>query len=317
VRHKTLGFTLIEAVVVVGILAVLLGLLLPAVMAARAAARKAQCLNNLRQIGLAMGAYTQDWQAFPPIASWGNYAGPPQRGRVYSTQSLLLAYVDVNVYNAVNFDLPGLGNGSIAAGNTTVAGTSISTYLCPDDGTAYRGQFAKVSFRANGGLCDGCDDRNLGAFIWGHAGSLAGFTDGLSNTIAYSEKLVGSETDGVFDSRRDWVRVDPPTARTSGEWVSLCSSLPPRLSSKLIGQNGGSTWLIGGGIYTNFFCSVVPNSRTPDCGSIAFNGLGVFGARSNHANGVNILRADGSAGDVQSSINSEVWKGLGTRANAD
>ncbi len=145
--RKTRGFTLIELLVVIAIIAVLIALLLPAVQSAREAARRAQCTNNLKQMGLAMHNYVSANTLLPPIAidtAWNGAATTiPEPIQTYSQHARLLPYLEqTTIYNALNTSLgarwtnPGKG---IAAGmqmeyyQLTVLTTQISAFLCPSD----------------------------------------------------------------------------------------------------------------------------------------------------------------------------------------
>ncbi len=137
------GFTLIELLVVIAIIAVLIGLLLPAVQSAREAARRAQCVNNLKQLGLAMHNYHTAINAFPMGQSlaWTSYGGgtPYQEGWTnWSCHALLLSYLEQTpLYNAANFQQTCCFFGDRAdAMNSTVYLTRINGFLCPSDGQA-------------------------------------------------------------------------------------------------------------------------------------------------------------------------------------
>jgi len=310
--------TLIEMLVAIFIIGILMATLLPAITAARDAGRRVQCSNNLRQLGLALHNYVQDWNAFPPNTSWGRSQTVSRWGNAYSSHTMMMPYIDSVIYNCMNFSLPGISVDTIDAGNATVSFTAVSAFVCPADNSGSSTSPAKLNYRANSGLCDGCGERNQGAFIWGRPGSLALMTDGLSNTMAYSEKLMGGYPRGLYQARRDWIEIemDQVNSVTSEKWVQICSRLSPGMLRDAR-FDAGSTWLIGGGIYSSFFVSVPPNSPIPDCGSRVFNGLGVFGARSNHTGGVNATIADGSVRWIGNTISTAVWKSLGTSHGGD
>jgi prepilin-type N-terminal cleavage/methylation domain-containing protein/prepilin-type processing-associated H-X9-DG protein len=137
------GFTLIELLVVIAIIAVLIALLLPAVQAAREAARRAQCNNNLKQIGLALHNYHQTNNSFPPghseSASSLNYAGGYAGWTEWSAQSMFLGYMEQSpLYNGINFNFCG-GYNYGAYCNVTTFNTVINTFLCPSDTQADKG----------------------------------------------------------------------------------------------------------------------------------------------------------------------------------
>ena len=200
------GFTLIELLVVIAIIAVLIALLLPAVQAAREAARRIQCTNNLKQLALALHNYSTAVGAFPVgIDNTSAYTGAPPGSlstwTAWSAQALLLPYVEQGpLYNAANFSWTCCYVGPQAnATNSTVYNTRIAAFLCPSDGLAgvqninsYAGSIgdSTVQYPAGGtttGIFQVYDPTTVSC----PSVTLAAVTDGTSNTIAFGEGLVG------------------------------------------------------------------------------------------------------------------------------
>jgi len=207
-RNHDRGFTLIELLVVIAIIAVLIALLLPAVQSAREAARRAQCINNLKQIGVALHNYHTAHNSFPlGVSASYNTMNPGCVGWTgWSAQALLLGYMEQQpLYNAANFMVDArFATGECYPINRTVVDTKISSFLCPSDGNAGRIAFnsyygsrgttiaASAGVRGDAPPNCGGGQHSTGVFGYGTAYGISDMTDGSSNTIAFSEGLTGN-----------------------------------------------------------------------------------------------------------------------------
>ncbi len=322
------GFTLIELLVVIAIIAVLIALLLPAVQAAREAARRSQCVNNLKQIGLAMHNYHASVGSFPvgflyPTGSVPSYTSVLQYR--WSALAQMAPYLEQSVIsNAFNFNFPlataPAGGGSafwpFTVQNTTTMATSVSTFLCPSDGApppaTNSGPSNYVFSTGDGG--NGGDATNAnGVFILGPAITMASLVDGSSQTAAASEQWLGiagpynlaagsptpTPMPRVFNRMAAGPLTDAGCAASSSGWL----------------LNKGAGWWDGNYLNTLYNHYLTPNSQISDC--ITYHNPGWKAARSLHAGGVNVLYADGHVQFAKNTINLVVWRALSTRAGGE
>lgn len=321
------GFSLIELLVVLGIIGLLSALLLPAVQQARESARAVRCRNHLKQINLAVAGYHATFGLLPTL--WGHPsllpAGsdslPIYEGKRYSVFTRILPYLEqAPLFQALNFEVPlhdpylfPFPSGRGAAANGTVLATALDVFFCPSDpGGGDPGWTGGVNYRANLGTERWYISEDGPWMDRYDAISTAAITDGLSQTVALSEKLRG---------RVGGTRVRPRTDMIVGGF-GLPYTVQESLDDCRAGFRtplafyscAGLTWAVGDLSQTCYNHVLEPNGTTPDCIlilSIPINGF--LGARSNHQGGVNAAMADSSVRFIGDSIWREVWRALGSR----
>ncbi len=303
------GFTLIELLVVIAIIAVLIALLLPAVQSAREAARRIQCTNNEKQIGLALHNYVGAYNVLP--AAEMQFLGLPN-GSNYSAISQILPFMEQPaLYNAINFSL--FDNDPA---NTTAAVTSINGLLCPDDPynpaplvgaqTNYMADMGSGIVWQNSLPPNTALPPPSGVFYGNSATRLAEITDGLSNTGFFSERVVGDATTGIISPIAD-VFFDPGAPLTPDDAMAQCQALNIYNPANQIPMIMGVPWIDGQHITLHV---TTPNTRS--CGFFIVN-RAVMPPSSKHPGGVNLLLGDGSVKLIKDSINLQTWRALGTR----
>ncbi len=325
-RTARRAFTLIELLATISIISILIGLLLPAVQAAREAARASACRNNLRQLGLALHGYHDVFGSLP--ASETSAQG---HDGFYSIHALMLGQLDQQpLYHAINFSIgtrpPNFPFGNALkdpralgrnAANSTCFQAQIGVFLCPADGGAW-GETG-TNYRGNTGVGQmfrpsaEYPDSGNGLFPEVTCVSFARIPDGLSHTVAIGERLRGSGQAERPNFARDEFGLDV-TTRTADQLLIGCE-LGARGTRRSQDVESGRWWFWTGRDRTLYNHAQTPNGRVPDCvvGSWIGTSPGMATARSLHRGGVNALMGDGSTRFVQKTINVQVWRGLGTR----
>ena len=328
------GFTLIETLVVVTIIGILVALLLPAVQAAREAAHRIQCINNLKQVGLGIQAYQAAQGVFPPIdlAMDAKVRGLIYAGRFQSALSRILPTLEQgDLYNALNFqEIPTLGH--VLAMNQTAMQFTVGGFLCPSDPAAGVPGYGRCNYAVNLGPSARFapykrDPLSMhGPFAVFQVLGPADFRDGLSNTVGVSEHLQGDWLKETTRRGGDYLLGDgkdavPPAGidpRSYDAAIYFCDHLA---ASTPVESRRGESWFLSGYHFTNYNHTAPPNPKGSAC-SFDFNyddlhnrvhRSGVFPATSNHPGGVNVVLMDGSVRFVRDGVDLATWRAVATR----
>ncbi|MBI1901674.1 MAG: DUF1559 domain-containing protein [Planctomycetia bacterium] len=316
------GFTLVELLVVIAIIGILIGLLLPAVQAAREAGRRIQCLNNLHQLAIAAHNYHDVYQRLP--------AGRVRVEENWSAQARLLPFMENDtVHRLINYSLPP-GN----AVHATVRTMHVPNFICPSDAYRMLGAGAqnhpgwgKNNYRAcagsDVGQMAGGQERNNGMFMTDKAVTFGEVIDGLSNTALFSEMAKGDADDNLVTPFSDWFRIpNAGTANVVG-CRNACINAPMLAGATNQNSRSGRNWVLGNYTPTRYNHVMTPNTKSCSRGSGGTlvpkvnTAGGATTASSYHPAGVNLALADGSARIVKTQVSIVTWSALGSRAQRE
>jgi prepilin-type N-terminal cleavage/methylation domain-containing protein len=330
--QKREGFTLVELLVVIAIIGILIALLLPAVQAAREAARRSQCTNNLKQLVLAGHNYHDVHKCFPQYNYIATAGASQWEG--FSAHTQLLPYIEQQaVYDTVvslQASTPTPADGWRIDYFTDIRTTRIPGFICPSDspssGTTNTGNCSyPVSVGSNNGWSSYLSKNAAnGVFVpnWGEV-KIGDIKDGTSNTIFAAELRLGDHDSTIYrpgDVVRGqafpWGTAYQPTPAQVEAYGVQCSAGTGNHHS-----HAGREWMAGMPTQTVFNTLAPPNWQYPTCQDCSGCGWmdsdGVFPARSYHPGGVNHALADGSIRFISETIDGTDYQALGTRAGGE
>lgn len=326
-RH---AFTLIELLVVIAIIAILVALLLPAVQQAREAARRSQCKNNLKQIGLAMHSYQEATKVFPISVGWN--AVTVERQGAFSDKVFMLPYLDqAAAWKKVNMnDFPWDSGGWFGAANIQSMSMRLPVFICPTEPNVTKAGLANFNYAMNMGIQpftqNSTNNHNGFAAVFGvpsngtnpDKGPMtpARVTDGLAMTAAYAEITVdpGQPYNPRY-SMHDWTW----GATTPAQARQICNNFTQ--ANAMFNTDPGRTGMKGsswgwafGGVGCTYTHTMNPNEKSCHNGPIEdWSGNNMVGSQSHHAGGVHVLMGDGTVRFVSSSIDWTTWTAIGSR----
>jgi prepilin-type N-terminal cleavage/methylation domain-containing protein/prepilin-type processing-associated H-X9-DG protein len=335
------AFTLIELLVVIAIIAILIGLLLPAVQKVRAAAARAQCLNNLKQLGLAMHNYEGAMGHLPPAfvnttpAAW---AGLPPYFFSWSALAALNPFLEQTaIYNMMDLTQPiwmPTAPYNISPANAFAVQQVVKLFLCPSDKmqpVINPGDYGEPTMgptnyavcvgtgTTNGGPPFGSPLNSDGMFTAGQGYKITDVTDGSSNTAMMSESVLG---DGPENSGTppDNPRAVQTMYAYTGFGTPLSDAACAGAGAWNVSNRRGYSWAIGEMRCASYNHYYTPNALIYDCVTndlTTITSMAFRAARSWHTNGVNVLFGDGSGRFVSQSVSLTTWRALATRSVGD
>lgn len=338
------AFTLVELLVVITIIGVLIGLLLPAVQNARESARRTQCLNNLKQLGVAIQNYDSTTKHLPSGAISRAYPGDPSHPPNFyrwSALAQLLPYMENKalldlIDLSVPLYMPGAGY-PFAEQNKFGISQIVPGFLCPSDlNEQVKQETGPTNYVvcAGSGAGGGTPFNTDGVFYVNSATTFDDISDGASHTIAFAESSLGADTPRVSGAFHSY------TPERNYKFILSFSSTPDLTNTKCLGSLSfnstaatgndprGFAWSSGEYRCATYNHYYTPNANEYDCITSVtvdptpemerlYAAFGWRAARSMHPQGVNATRVDGSVRFYGDEVDPTIWRALATRSGEE
>ena len=328
-KRSRLGFTLVELLVVIAIIGILVALLLPAIQAAREAARRSQCTNNLRQLAIAALNYESGKKVLPLGRSVGKDADDKSYIH-WGFLSYTLPYIEEQaVYDKIDFKV----TGKTVDDFPEVCKSQPQGFLCPSDyedqmnGDCGQEGYGRTNSRGSGGSDTGemfattgtISDReqNNGIFVANVQVKLKQVTDGTSKTAMFSEMMKGDGNRNIITSPSDWFVKAAASGIKGVNYAPQCADTLPATGTSQF-HCAGRNWVRGDYATSRYNHVMPPNGkscfRTAGGTATQVNEAGgAHTASSRHPGGVNYACADGSTRFATNDTDVLVWQAIGSR----
>jgi len=325
-RQPRCAFTLVELLVVIAIIGILIALLLPAVQAAREAARRINCATNLHNLALAALNYESAQGAFPLGRMIKVNATSGTDWHRWSEFARMLPYTEeTHIASRIDFSED---MSSASSGASVVRDLQPHILLCPSDynrlnDAGHQVTWGRINYKGTAGNSPGDWDASSriensnGIFKANCLTRVSDVTDGVSQTAMISEAVIGDGDDSKVDIPGDWFGISVSN-KTLPVVYQLCLSANPASCGQH--SRSGRTWIYASFVCTRYNHIMPPNKRSCVCGggggsidqSAVNNNGGATTVSSRHPGGVNLVTADGATHFIDDGIDLQIWWAMGS-----